>query len=1003
VTVIDRVFARHHTATARFKPTQIGGCVLWLDALERDSYIVTPRSGTTPDTATSITNLVSGVTATEAAATAPIFELNGLGGRPCWRGQASALRKIAAVEAAVAAAVNGTEKTFTAFYVFEPNQGSASADMWGLGNSAVASAGMVRFSHITSSGRITATRNDNAAATSSATRTTWPQRGPQVMAWRWNGSGDIDGWLNAEAVPNPNNSAPAALGALTTDRWGLFGQMDSGHGGYSNARLGMVLLYDGVLSDADILFVRTWANARWGSPGMQLSDISGVTSVALETFGTSGPDLNSWGNWTSVAGKLPLIVLDEHPVQCGKWIAANDDVMTFATSCGGGANGITLALKVKLDVLPAAGTFVTPISCKYGSGDDWFEVAIANNVAGAKTISFARQSGLSGNWVGFDIDTPAQASNGLDGGWHRLVVTYDGAGTAASDYRAWWDGVEKTVETSAAYTRLTGDKGSLGARCTSADVTTQRVDAKILREATYPRVLSDIEIAQVNSTLGEGWKTSPELFPSCVAWIDLLEPASHGTGSDNKTRWVKNLISGVIWEELTNPPDYVVVDGKPWIKGNRTNMHITTTEPAVCAALSGTDNGYTVMMVVLPDVSLAGDETYVGAGHSARNPAAQSSLSCGTAIVDGQWRMFEWDDGSNSAGADTNAVAINQAQVLTFVSNGTTGSIYINDATTPSMSDSTYDNGLNTLNVFSLLRRPGSVPDQYTGGAVGTVLVFNNALPEADRLGFVNWLIARRSIGFNPQSIASLKLWLDMRETAYYTVTPGSPDTVTAIRNLASGALWNTVAPTAGAAFPEFEDEGMNGYASMRGGSISEGGSTNRGIGSAETAVADAFSGVNKAFTVISVTQAMKEGLVGTNTLFSAANSAFANNGSVRCYRAASGNGRTSLTKTDDVGTAVSREAPTNVSTSPLVVTRVSHGATCSLYENHTAVLSGGAFSSATAVTPDRSALFCRPDSNADTFSVDRLSSHLVFDGDIGLVLQTKVINFAAARYGIAA
>jgi hypothetical protein len=992
VTVIDRVFARHHTATARFKPTQIGGCVLWLDALERDSYIVTPRSGTTPDTATSITNLVSGVTATEAAATAPIFELNGLGGRPCWRGQASALRKIAAVEAAVAAAVNGTEKTFTAFYVFEPNQGSASADMWGLGNSAVASAGMVRFSHITSSGRITATRNDNAAATSSATRTTWPQRGPQVMAWRWNGSGDIDGWLNAEAVPNPNNSAPAALGALTTDRWGLFGQMDSGHGGYSNARLGMVLLYDGVLSDADILFVRTWANARWGSPGMQLSDISGVTSVALETFGTSGPDLNSWGNWTSVAGKLPLIVLDEHPVQCGKWIAANDDVMTFATSCGGGANGITLALKVKLDVLPAAGTFVTPISCKYGSGDDWFEVAIANNVAGAKTISFARQSGLSGNWVGFDIDTPAQASNGLDGGWHRLVVTYDGAGTAASDYRAWWDGVEKTVETSAAYTRLTGDKGSLGARCTSADVTTQRVDAKILREATYPRVLSDIEIAQVNSTLGEGWKTSPELFPSCVAWIDLLEPASHGTGSDNKTRWVKNLISGVIWEELTNPPDFEIagMGGKPCIKGNGSNMHITTTEPAVCAAVTGTDNAYTIMMVVQPDNPLGGDQSIVGFGHSARHPLAQSTVWLGIDPFDGQWRMFEWDDAFASAGATSNASAIAQPQVISYVCNGTTAAIYINDQLVASMADASYDNGLNTLNMVSLLRVPGSVPSQYSSSRISAVAIFNTALPDADRLGLGNDFMRRYAIGFNPQSIASLKLWIDMKETAYYTVTGGSPDTVTAIRNLASGVNWNTAATN----FPEYLATGFNGYPCL-GGSHSPA----RGIISTEAAVFDMFDGTDPAFSVIYAVHPV----AGVAAHLGAGNSGVASNQTLRVGCIGGAGNRLGMVKVDDVAaTASNGSAVTTFAEVPQLVTYVCTGTSSTQYVD-TGTLTDPFDVGAT--TLNRTALLCRPDSVPDQFGATgtKLPCMLAFGDDLTDAERVKVEAFVATRYGLAA
>jgi hypothetical protein len=997
VTVIDRVFARHHTATARFKPTQIGGCVLWLDMLERDSYVVTPRSGDTPDTVQSITNLASGVAWTEAT-NPPIFDLDGLGGRPCLTNPLNGIRRLISAEAAVVSPFTAQNSPFTIVMACQPV--FVNGNLFSIADSGINSGAQSINVQTTSSGLYRITRIDDTLATVAQNVHRFTQPKPQVFAWRFDGS-EVAGWRDFETTASPAAVAFTQANPYTTvDRTGIFCRPDASPDTFGFGRFGAVALFAGSLSDADLLLVRMWMAAKWLRGIAPPSGIANRTNWLDDFVSITGGNVAFWvqrqsgNNWTAPAGKEPSVDITL-PSGSMKFVPANSDCLAESTAAATGA--ITIALQFKLDALPApAGSFMLA-SPRMGS-DKWFQIMAANALSGWNDYSFGFQNGLVSQQM-FGIDGKV-----LDGGVHRMIVTYDGTGTSPSDYQCMFDGAFQTITNSGTKSRTTGDKGSLGAQVSSADVAANVLDGRLFKFATFDRVLTAPELASLDDWLSDGWAQSPANYSSCVAWIDLLEPASHGTfgeGPAARTNWVKNLISGVIWEELTSPPQYVLIDGMPYIKGNGSNAHITTTEPAVCAALSGTDNAYTVIMVVQPEIDLAEADAYVGFGHSARNPLAQSAAWCGTNAGDGQWTLQEWDDAFTQATVKSNACAIKQRQVISFVCSGTTANIYINDATAASMVSTTANNGTNTLNMVSLLRAPGSVPGLYTAGHVGSVLIFNAALSDADRLGFAKQLMAKWSIGFNPQSIASLKAWFKLSETPYRTVTGGSPETVTALRNLASGVLWNTLA----SAFPEYEATAFNGGPCMRGGSTLLGSSTNRGLISTEAALVTLFSGEDKAYTIMEATEPMGLTPAGYQATFGYGNSGVANNNTGFVGRRVT-NGRFRMELDDDAapGLAPAAERGLDIAAGPQVVCYIDHGITASMFVGtETTPNPNGSGYNAGVITPNQSAFFCRPDSAPDLFSIDRLAEFLLFDGVITELDRTRVRDYLRTEHGIAA
>lgn len=245
-------------------------------------------------------------------------------------------------------------------------------------------------------------------------------------------------------------------------------------------------------------------------------------------------------------------------------------------------------------------------------------------------------------------------------------------------------------------------------------------------------------------------------------------------------------------------------------------------------------------------------------------------------------------------------------------------------------------------------------------------------------------------------TIAGCVLALDMTRSETYTVTAGSPDTVTSITNQVSGTAWSTSVT----AFPKYEAAGVNGLPCMLGESVALGGGTNRGISSTEAAVVNAFSGEDKVFTVIAV-NAPVDVTTGNKAIFAAANSG----SSVEyiLFRAVlSTTQRWNFQRSDGAATVnVTTSASPAVAAVPQVVTWVSAGTTGSIYLNLAAANPSAAASDIGDCGPNRAAIMCLPDLTPDSFFDGRMVALYAYTSALTDADRIRLVSREMARAGI--
>lgn len=971
-----------------WKPTQLTGCVLWLDCLETDSYTITPGSGGALPTVGSIYNLVSGVEWTEAT-NPPNFVRDAINGRPALHNPIGGIRRLISDEAAVFGAMSGDDTPWTLAIVMRSLAASTNMAALAVSNSGGASNNTIQFGHVTA-GLPRLGRRDGAGTAPANSRNAFVQPGAHVYAVRFAGS-TVSMWLDDELDALPNAQAATDITAITPNRTALFCIPDSSPDSFFYGYIGAVCLFAGALSDADVQQLRTWLTARWLSPITVPGDVPNLTCWLADRVTTTGGEVSNWDDRGTLnndfapatSGQRP----DQQPID---WFGAPDFV-SANSDCSVNSNAltdtgaITIGIKWKLDAIPAAGSSVTLASPKlHDSNNDWFEIILHNDVSGQKSISFGRENGTSGSLVGFDVELdPDSISPDHDGGVHRLLVTFDGSST----YTARYDGVVQTVSASGAFIRATGDKGSLGARVSSADATSQGIDGKLLKFTTHERVLNATELDQLDRYLAEGWEFTTEMLPGLKFWFDPSDAESIEVtpGTPDKLTSFRNKASGVLWTESTNPPEFFIdEEGRAAIRGNGVDMHITSTEAAVVGAVTGTDQAWTVYAVIKPSAGWSAN-TWLGfAGSLATNhylgfgTSASGSNPAHTAIVNA------------GSGEDSNSLGFgvpDDVQVVSWVHDGASISGHLNDSPASPDADAKPDASATFIDRVSLFRLPKPTPESYSDFSLGELLVYEGAHSTADRLAVQRYLMRKWDVDFDLLTIPSLVAYLDMLDPSTYTVTPGSPDTVTSILNKRSRVAWNDDAGTDN--YPLYESSGLNGLPCIKGETASA-----RRLVTTESPVVSAFGGASPNVTVIAVVEPGPDFPSDDLRVWSASDQTINNDGFLLNQDSGAANWELARTGDSPSSVAVARAA------GPQIVTAKFDGTNKSIRVNGGAPVVAATGSAVLANI--RFGLFCRADLSPDRFFGGRLGALLVFNEALSDRVREKVERKLASDWGIA-
>ncbi len=994
MTLIARGMGAKYRA-ARFTPLGLksANCVLWLDMLERNSWSLTSPASAIPSLrcVDSIVNLASGVTWSEPSQP-PFYEPTGLGGRPCMINPRGHGRRIISTDPLPLTAVNGDDQACTILLALESNH-TAGEIGYALSNAISTHDLQSKQDFGVHGGRYRLVRFDNTGAAAGNTFPALAQRGPHVVAVRV-GLSLFDFWLDHDdaalySVPGVGN-----IGSIAADRTALFLRPDLNFSEVFLGRIGAAVMWAGLLSDADLLAARMWMVSRWLSPVHKPNKSSPGPTVWLdEKVGTSGNDVTEWSARGSTA--VPFLApAGKEPSVDGSYSGSPIDFTPGSSDClvsdaAVAAGAITIGLKFKLDSLPPVGSYFCLASPRLGT-DKWFHIFLINQISGWLDVSFGYQpSPASAPHFGIAEENAGAL---LDGGVHRLIITYDGSGASPSDYRVWLDGVERTVAAAGNKNRTAGERGSLGAQVLAGDTPYQILDGKLFKPTIFDRVLSATEIAQLDSYLADGYAFSPEILPGCVLHLDMQDADSYivTPGSPDTVRNIRNKASQVLWTEATNPPQYEAagLNGRPCIKGDGAARRLLSTEAAVVAAAAGDDKPFSVYAVFQPG-NVDADHMLFGWASSAHANARQLGVGQSSAS-NGRYSLVKLDDAAAGAENTVASPAVQpQPQVISWV--GTTAAqLMLNDG--PRISSGNTNFGVVTPTRAGLFCRPQSAIDRFSSARLGELIVFAGEHSEAEQRAVARYLMADWGIAFNPAVVPGLVAWFDMSEASSYVVTPGSPDTVTSIKNLVSNTAWNTAISS----FPRYESSGINGRPSMR----INGGADLRGLVSTESAVVSAFSGNDPSTTVVAVVEPMFN---SSMAVLGVAHSGFTSANRSQYFGTEQSNGgRIAMIKVDDTG-FVDSSAPAAHPIpllQPHVMTWRTSGIAMALYVNRLLAHSDPSVDTG-VFTPDRVSIGTRPASNISLAMFGRIAEILVFNRALTDLELSRVWSSLMTKWGI--
>lgn len=249
VSIVDQVFT----------PLSVPSCVCYIDMLSPTSFSTTT---TTYTGVSSIYNMASGVAWTEGT-NPPKYEPFGLSGKPCMRGDATAMR-IASFDPLVVASFVGVDRDFTIMLAMQPVSASPGTFMsdFGAANSTVGTNGTTFLGRRNAPGELRLFRANDAGTTTAVSQLAGPAVVPQVVTGVSQG-GKASIYVNNGVTPDPNGTSFTA-GQQTPDRCGLFCYPDLNFHGFSDDRIGTALVFNTVLDDVTRRTVVAWLMSRWG-------------------------------------------------------------------------------------------------------------------------------------------------------------------------------------------------------------------------------------------------------------------------------------------------------------------------------------------------------------------------------------------------------------------------------------------------------------------------------------------------------------------------------------------------------------------------------------------------------------------------------------------------------------------------------------------------------------------------------------------------------------------
>ena len=241
-----------------------------------------------------------------------------------------------------------------------------------------------------------------------------------------------------------------------------------------------------------------------------------------------------------------------------------------------------------------------------------------------------------------------------------------------------------------------------------------------------------------------------------------------------------------------------------------------------------------------------------------------------------------------------------------------------------------------------------------------------------------------------PTRIPGCVAWLDCQETLTQA------GTVTSIRNMASGVDWTEASNP-----PTYDAAGINGKPCMIGNA------TNMLIMSTETAVVNAFVGVNREFTILAVIQPTAVTVAQPYSIFGAGKTVAETAGSLFFTRSAP-NGRLRAVANDDANLALSWPAAGEVSTVlqlPQIAVMRTVAGRVNVFNSHAGVSPVGSIAdgpfSAGQFTPDRVGLLCHPDATPDSLSGDKLGCLICYSRAITIQQTLGVMAALRGRWGL--
>lgn len=229
----------------------ITSLVAWFDMQAIGTYTVSAGL------VASISNRKTGVAAATALTAAPVFDEFGWHGRPCMLG---GTRGLAGTEAAVVAAMTGTDTPLTVIAVAEPDAVETTQSIFGAGNSGVSNNQAWRFGKL-SVHRWYCDKVDDAGASVNLTGQNGMAIGKSVVAWMING-------ITGSTYPyngliSPSNGGFDG-GATTPNRFALLARPDSGPDTFWGGRVAEVLVFAERLELDIVQRIMRYEQVKWG-------------------------------------------------------------------------------------------------------------------------------------------------------------------------------------------------------------------------------------------------------------------------------------------------------------------------------------------------------------------------------------------------------------------------------------------------------------------------------------------------------------------------------------------------------------------------------------------------------------------------------------------------------------------------------------------------------------------------------------------------------------------